>query len=697
MALSETAALLITLSLKDNATRAITGLETRLKGLDRATARTQKSLAKTRDNIGKGLKAGAVIGSGALALLVHELGQGIQSMTEQQNVSAQTAAALKSTGESAKLAGVGVKTLRGGMFTLAKAQENYAATVADAGVNSSEARQAMELLNRVTDAQGKSAFLTQKHIEDLAQSLEDKTTIDNKEIQAAENLLLTFTKVRNEAGKGNDIFDQSTAVLTDLATAMHTDVSSGAIKLGKALNDPLKGITALTKIGVTFSEQQKKQIAHFVKTGQVAKAQKVILAELTKEFGGSAAAAADTYAGKQRRMKDAIEGVQVALATALLPALTNVSTKLSGFLKQPGTIKRVEHLGQVIADFFSPTNIDAGGGVLKKAFDAIGTIDFKSIGDGLRIAGDASKRAFDIFQSLDPDMKKIIIGALAVNKLTGGLVSSVIKDVAGIALKSLTSIFAGNVTVIGKNVVGGGGGAGVPGGGTGGGKGPGVGTSLVTIAATAGVGLTAERYLPVIGEELTALQQVKDGQLTGLGLLQAQAKSLEAVPELQLGIDAVVSGIAPLFGIDASAAKMAERGQTLLDVVQPALIGIQQVIADQGLATTQATIDAGSRTSLGLGSLLDKATTGNVTQAQTRADLATNSAALQTATTNGLNFLGNLVSGGLGLVQGAVNAVTGAVNRKDLSVNVNVNASVSVRDIQNSLALSARYGTKVVL
>src|SRR4051794_6249965 len=45
------------------------------------------------------------------------------------------------------------------------------------------------------------AGLTSKAISDLATAVSKKAGIDDEAIQSAENLLLTFTNIRNEAGK----------------------------------------------------------------------------------------------------------------------------------------------------------------------------------------------------------------------------------------------------------------------------------------------------------------------------------------------------------------------------------------------------------------------------------------------------------------------------------------------------------------
>lgn len=140
---------------------------------------------------------------------------------------------------------------------------------------------------------GGAANVTAAQVGKLAANLEAKVAVEDDAIRSGANLLLTFTNVRNEVGKGNDIFNQATGVLVDMAAALGTDVTSGAIQLGKALNDPIAGVSALAEVGVTFTEQQKEQIKTMVQAGDTAKAQQIILAELRKEFGGSAAAQAD--------------------------------------------------------------------------------------------------------------------------------------------------------------------------------------------------------------------------------------------------------------------------------------------------------------------------------------------------------------------------------------------------------------------
>lgn len=174
----------------------------------------------------------------------------------------------------------------------------------------------------VIKSTGGAAGVTAEQISALADSLERKTGVEAESIQRGQNLLLTFTNIKDAAGAGNDIFTQTTRIMTDLSVAMRTDASGAAIQLGKALNDPTAGITALTRVGVSFTDTQKAQIKALQESGNIMGAQKIILAELNKEFGGSAEAVGKTFAGAMDRARNALGSISEAMLTPAVPAFT---------------------------------------------------------------------------------------------------------------------------------------------------------------------------------------------------------------------------------------------------------------------------------------------------------------------------------------------------------------------------------------
>ena len=200
-------------------------------------------------------------------------------------------------------------------------------TVVEAGEKAAQVSAATEA---VIAATGGAAHVSADQVKQLADAIMRKTGIDRESIQAGSNMLLTFRNVRNEAGKGNDIFNQANVALTNMTAAMtggnvtSESLRKQAIQLGKALNDPITGMTALRRVGVQFTAQQTEQIKAMVKSGDTLGAQKVILGELTKEFGGAAA----SYATPTKELAASAHELEVSIGTALLPVFDAVSTWL---------------------------------------------------------------------------------------------------------------------------------------------------------------------------------------------------------------------------------------------------------------------------------------------------------------------------------------------------------------------------------
>lgn len=134
---------------------------------------------------------------------------------------------------------------------------------------------------------GQSAEALNAH----AMALSQMSIFDDDAITGAQSLLLTFTKIHG------DTFPKATQAVLNVATAMGTDLKSAAIQVGKALNDPIQGVSALARSGIQFTDAQKEMIAKLVETNRLAQAQAVVLAELETQFGGSAEAARNTFGG----------------------------------------------------------------------------------------------------------------------------------------------------------------------------------------------------------------------------------------------------------------------------------------------------------------------------------------------------------------------------------------------------------------
>lgn len=166
---------------------------------------------------------------------------------------------------------------------------------------------------------GGSANVSAKHIRARSIALEELSSIDENIIGAGQNMLLTFRNVRNEVGKGNKIFDRATMSAANLSAAGFGEMTMTSKMLGKVLNDPVAGISALSRAGVTFSQTQKDTIASMVESNNLLGAQKLVLAEIEKQVGGSAKAYGNSIEGMGNRVKDAFGDLSRAGVAFLLP------------------------------------------------------------------------------------------------------------------------------------------------------------------------------------------------------------------------------------------------------------------------------------------------------------------------------------------------------------------------------------------
>lgn len=189
-----------------------------------------------------------------------------------------------------------------------------------------ESELAIAQTNAVLKSTNGVAGVTAETVTKLATSLQSQTRYSDESIRSAENMLLTFTKI------GKETFPSATQAVLDMSTAMGTDLQSTAIQVGKALQDPVRGVTALQRVGVRLTEDQKKLVEQLVETGDVAGAQAVILKELQTEFGGSAKAAGETFAGKLDILKNKFNDIQEVVGKVIVTAITPLVSKIADFL-----------------------------------------------------------------------------------------------------------------------------------------------------------------------------------------------------------------------------------------------------------------------------------------------------------------------------------------------------------------------------
>lgn len=281
---------------------------------------------------------GTEVGTAYVSILPSAAGFGAKlqaQITGQAEVAGAAAGKALGTGITTSASGIvkGVTAL----FAVVGATRFFKGSIAEA----EEAVKVGNLTNAVIKSTGGAAGVTAAQVEGLATSLSKVAGVDDEVIQAGENVLLTFTKVRNQVGAGNDIFNQTTQAALDMSAALGSDLQGSIIQLGKALQDPTQGLLALRRSGVSFTAQQQDQIKALQESGHLLEAQKLILGEVGREFGGAAAAGATGL----DKLHVAVLNFEESVGTALMPtvdaAAGGLTSMLGLFNSLPGPIQGV--------------------------------------------------------------------------------------------------------------------------------------------------------------------------------------------------------------------------------------------------------------------------------------------------------------------------------------------------------------------
>lgn len=199
----------------------------------------------------------------------------------------------------------------------------------DAIVAANESNRVMAQTNAVIASTGGVAGMTSESVRLLAEEIQRTTAVSDDAAQSGMNMLLTFTSI------GQSVFPTATRTMLDMATAMNGGVTPSAealrgtaIQLGKALQDPIQGTVALRRVGVNFTDSQQRMIKSLVETGNKMDAQKYILAELNREFGGSAVAQARTFEGQMQNISNTFNDLYEDIGNALIPAISFLASAL---------------------------------------------------------------------------------------------------------------------------------------------------------------------------------------------------------------------------------------------------------------------------------------------------------------------------------------------------------------------------------
>ena len=339
-----------------------------------------------------------------------------------------------------------------------------------AGEAADSANKTIEQINKSMGLFGETTNIVNQRLIAYAEQTARATGVDTNSIKSTQAKLLTFKELAATADTLGGNFDRATKAAIDLGAAGFSSAEENAVALGKALNDPIKGISALTRNGITFTASEKERITVLVESNKVGEAQNMILKAIETQVGGTAEATADAT----DRMRVGFTQVQERVGLALLPVLEKFTSVLLDKVF-PAFEEYIAPVVQKVVELFSE-NSGGLGNSLKTIVNLIKGIvlpifnglvgAFNSISES--IAGNSGK--LKPFFNLIKDIAAFIVKYLApavgeilgvafkiLGKVVGGIVSIFANLVAGItntirAVKALASALANSV--VGKAVSG---------------------------------------------------------------------------------------------------------------------------------------------------------------------------------------------------------------------------------------------------
>ncbi len=278
-------------------------------------------------------QVGILIKADADLKAVDDTTKSLGKLDDQSDKSAKRAEALGKVGKVAAL-GIAAAGIATAAFGVSSAKAYM------------ESENAVAQLNAVIKSTNGAAGLSSEALQKQATALQAVTKFSDEAVMSTQSMLLTFTNIKG------GVMQDATKTALDMAQALGMDGSQAAMQLGKALNDPSDGLSKLTRVGVTFSAEQEKQVKAMQAAGDVAGAQKVILQELQKEFGGSAEAAGGTFAGKMEILKNKFGDVQEVVGKMIIERLMPLAEKLAQIASDPKFQAFLEKATGAVISFF---------------------------------------------------------------------------------------------------------------------------------------------------------------------------------------------------------------------------------------------------------------------------------------------------------------------------------------------------------
>ena len=250
----------------------------------------------------------------------------VSALNQTNNASKQLNQTLNTTSKRAGTAtaniqrfGISFRSVVGPMVAL-----TGALTLANRSLNTFGKRQAdLKVLAAQLERIGAGGSKQLDELKAAADRLGDATLFSQDDFIQSFNILSSFRAIAVES------FTEVSEVAADIAQVMGSDVKSATVQLAKALEDPKRGLTALSRSGITFNEAQTETIKKLVDSNKLLDAQALILETIKGQYEGAGTAAGEGFAGALDLLSENAGDAAEALGKGLEPAATAAANALA--------------------------------------------------------------------------------------------------------------------------------------------------------------------------------------------------------------------------------------------------------------------------------------------------------------------------------------------------------------------------------
>jgi len=231
---------------------------------------------------------------------------------------------LQEMGKTAKIAGAAIGGVLASGFALFMK-------------NTMDAEREQAQLAAALKSTGEAAGYSQTQLNAMADQLSRTSTISSGEITEAQTRLLSYSAIAGEQ------FPRALQLAIDQSVRLGESLTQSAETVGKALEYPAEGVSALTKQGFRFTEEQKKMLKVLEETGRLAEAQAIVMGVMEESYAGAAAAARDTFGGAMSALKNTLNDLMTGQGGSLSGA-TDAVNSLIDTLNDPAVKQGFESI-----------------------------------------------------------------------------------------------------------------------------------------------------------------------------------------------------------------------------------------------------------------------------------------------------------------------------------------------------------------